>query len=473
MRHYRFGQGKWVFIDWMGIDPGYGSAWRGKISDGYCMPEGIRLQVHQPTLDYTPVLAADPGNPHEQLGIGFANFLYDQGRFRCWYTAMSRSGNPRWPVLMRQCHAESDDGVTWRKPKFHLREFAGSRDNNLILGPEGYVFVDPSADADQRYKMVAPGGKAGVLGAVSADGLHFTQLPQPILPGNNSDTDDVGWYNPRTNQYVIYTRQADGRMQRRGVNRSASADFTHFPPSTPVIEANPLDPPDWDYYCNGFLPWPGAEAAYVMQLAVYEHHTDVVKVHLAVSRDEVLWHRPMGRTPWVDADGHRPRFPSLYPCGGVLTTGSGDAREWSLYFHLDHLAHNELEAKFAECQPYLIRGTLRPDGFMSLTADGHGQCWTVPFTLASDELALNYRTRYSGYVKGELIETPVVGAAGHSVTEGTPIPGFTLADADPLTGDALQQPLSWRGQTSLAHLRGREVRLRLSLFKAELYALHF
>lgn len=305
MRHYGFGRGKWVFVDWMAIEPGYGVAWKGAITDGYCMPEGVRIAVHQPMLDFTPVIAATPGAAHEQTGIGFACFLHDPNYsdsgddlrgdfrgapFRCWYNAMSPSGNPRWPVVIRHGHAVSDDGIHWRKPALNIQEFAGSKDNNLIVGPQGYVFIDPTVPpgSDGRYKMVAPGGSHGLLGATSADGLTFKQLPQPILPKNNTDTDDVCWFNPRTGRYVVYLRQTDGVMQRRGINRSESADFTSFPPSEPVIEANPIDPPDWDYYCNGFMPWPGAEDAYVMQIAIFKHHIDVVDVHLALSRDEKL-----------------------------------------------------------------------------------------------------------------------------------------------------------------------------------------
>jgi len=471
MRHYGMGRGKWVFVDWMGIEPGYGTAWGGVLSDGYCMPEGVRIAVHRPVMDFdAPILEATPGMAHETCGIGNAMFMKDQGRFRCWYTAVSPNDHPRWKVLMRLCYAESDDGVAWRKPILNLREFNGSTQNNLVPGPEGHVFIDPSAPDEQRYKMVAPGGRAGVLGAYSADGYRFTQLPQAVLPGNNSDTDNTAWFNPKTGRYAVYTRQTDGVMQRRGINRSETSDFTSFPPSTPVVESSPNDPPDWDTYFNGFTPWPGAEDAYVMMMSIYRHYTDDVEVHLGTSRDELIWHRPLGREPWATGAGLPTRLGSFYSCGGVLQTAP---KEWSVYFHVHPFGHNEVVPKLDEYCGWLIRGRLREDGFTSLTADGHGQFWTVPFKLESDEIRLNYRSLYSGYVKCEVIETAIVGGTGHSVSIGEPANGFGMADCDPMIGDSADQAITWRGNSSLAALRGKEVRLRLSMFKSDLYAMKF
>jgi hypothetical protein len=58
--------------------------------------------------------------------------------------------------------------------------------------------------------------------------------------------------------------------------------------------------------------------------------------------------------------------------------------------------------------------------------------------------------------------------------DGTPIPGFTLADSDILYGDGIELPVSWRGgQTELKELAGRALRLRFELKDADLYAIRF
>ena len=44
MRTHDFGRGKWVFIDWMGIGPGYGMAWSGEETvAGDSVPRGRRF----------------------------------------------------------------------------------------------------------------------------------------------------------------------------------------------------------------------------------------------------------------------------------------------------------------------------------------------------------------------------------------------------------------------------------------------
>ena len=99
------------------------------------------------------------------------------------------------------------------------------------------------------------------------------------------------WFNPRTNRYALYTRQTDGLMQRRGINRSETADFANFPPSVPVIESSPTDPPDWDYYYNGFLPWPGLSsgAAQLRRPIPFRHHGQALR-----ACDELLTRRTLG-----------------------------------------------------------------------------------------------------------------------------------------------------------------------------------
>jgi hypothetical protein len=74
------------------------------------------------------------------------------------------------------------------------------------------------------------------------------------------------------------------------------------------------------------------------------------------------------------------------------------------------------------------RYTLRTDGFMSIHAplDG-GEILTKPLVFEGKKLILNFATSAAGEIKVELQDA-----------HGTPIPGFTLADAKPLIGDAIK-----------------------------------
>jgi len=209
-----------------------------------------------------------------------------------------------------------------------------------------------------------------------------------------------------------------------------------------------------------------------MRLSVYRHTTDVMEVVLATSRDERIWHRPLGNEPWLlPATAPRFRLESIYACAGIVPTGTG---EWSTYAGGIRHGHNHPADGYgaATANEGLLRVPMREDGFMSLSAEGHGQFWTVPFRLESTTLAVNAAVRYSGHVACEVLEAGL-GETGEAVTVGKPIPGYTLADCVPVTGDQVHAPLAWTAGPDLRALRGRTVRLHLQLFKADLYALRF
>jgi hypothetical protein len=55
MRHYRLGQKKWVFIDWMNIFAGYGTDPQGRpLKHGFLVPRGIELRTHRPHIESEP-----------------------------------------------------------------------------------------------------------------------------------------------------------------------------------------------------------------------------------------------------------------------------------------------------------------------------------------------------------------------------------------------------------------------------------
>jgi len=461
MRHCGFGTGKWVFVDWLGIEPGYGTRWSGEPSSGYCVPSGIELRTHMPNVASDFCIPLD--RPWEKGGVAYATFLDDDGLFRCWY---EHGGG--------LAYAESDDGETWRKPSLGLTEFDGSTANNLLdfyMHGAG-VFVDPHAPRAERYKMAGclwSEHERAVIGAVSPDGLHWTPLPEPVLQPQHADTQSICLYDNVLGRYVLYTRQTDGVMQRRGINRAVADEFRQFEPSVPILECDPLDPPDWDLYCNGYSKWPGTMGAHVMRLSVYKHTPDVVDVHLAVSRDGLVWHRPQGRTPWIAGGPSLPEpYPSIYACAGILQCAPG---EWSTYVGALPCAHNEPIERMTR-PAGILRARMREDGFMSLSSEGRGEFWTVPFTMSADTIRLNVMTRYSGFARAELLASSG-GDTGSEATGIEVITGHSLADCVPITGDHIDVPLTWRGCGAQDALRGRTVRLHVELFKADLYAIRF
>lgn len=471
MRDYGFGKGKWVFIDWMGIEPGYGTIWPGSeqaarspIGNSYCMPRGVRIKAHKGYALPEPVQVS--GAPDQGFAEhAYATFLLDDGTYRCWYECRRRGGLG---------YAESDDGVNWRCPALGLTEWNGSTANNLVklegVGAHGTgVFKDPSAPPDERYKMVScrwTETERAVMGAVSPDGLYWKPLAEPVLPNQHADTKNNCHYDEKRGLYVLYTRQTDGAMQRRGVNRAESADFRRFPESVPVFESIPNDPPDWDIYCSGYSAWPGADNAHVMRLSMYHRTLDTMEVHLATSRDEANWHRHLGEEPWADLG--QAYTGTAYAADGITPTSPG---EWSTFVATYSHRHNEPPPEDEEVRAYRV--PMREDGFVSLSSEGEGEFWTVPFVLESDEISVNVKAAYSGYLRGEILESLSGASTGERISAEKVADGYSLDECIPINGDHINAPLTWRDGPDLTGLQGHTVRLHFTMFNADLYALRF
>jgi hypothetical protein len=56
---------------------------------------------------------------------------------------------------------------------------------------------------------------------------------------------------------------------------------------------------------------------------------------------------------------------------------------------------------------------------------------------------------------------------------GRALPGFSLADCQPVFGDTIQRMVTWQKGGDVSSLAGRTVRLRFVLKDADLYALQF
>lgn len=70
------------------------------------------------------------------------------------------------------------------------------------------------------------------------------------------------------------------------------------------------------------------------------------------------------------------------------------------------------------------------------------------------------------------------GSAGTAFVElqdadGKPIPGFTLADCENLSGNFIDQAVYWKGRPDVSALAGCPVRIHIMLKRAKLYAFQF
>jgi hypothetical protein len=369
-----------------------------------------------------------------------------------------------------------------------LYEVAGTRENNVVwagLGPTSHNFAPllderPGVPPEQRYKALAGTQTTGLLGFVSPDGVHWQRLQEaPLLPSIEGDyrydSQNVAFWSAHEGCYVCYFRS--WRDGVRTISRSTSEDFVHWSPGRAMaFGETPLE----HLYINQTHPFYRAPHIYVALAARFMPGRKVLSDEEG-QRYNVGSHRGVGY--WQDCSeavlltsrgGNRYERTfmeafvrpgpdrrnwvsrSNYPALGVVPTcfgPDGVEREMSLYV----MRHNQ--------QPtaHLERLTLRVDGFASLHGPyAGGEMVTVPFRFEGGELTLNYASGAAGHVCVELMDEGQAALAG-----------YTLEDADPLIGDAVQRVASWQGESDLSRLAGQVVRLRLQLKDADVYSFRF
>jgi len=468
---------------------------------------GLRLALHQPERKEI-VFKTD--QPWEGNASGYQSVLYADGKYRMYYRGMNygRSmGVTDTTVPDHEwflCTAESEDGIRWMRPVLGICEFKGSRQNNIILNPAMVkpfsahpactaVFIDanPACPPDQRFKLVLTNEDGrdkkhyGMHVMASADGLHFRMLTRERCVSDGIfDSQNTIFWDPTIGKYRAYYRNF--RNGIRDIMTAASADILHFPPGKQVarrqgkeyaLYTNQMQPYyraphiilgfPMRYHDRGTNSWnwpamsalPGLANRKARSAASPRFGTTVTDAVLLASRD--------GETVrfWEEAfmrPGPRQKESWVYGDNFIF---------WGLVETASHLGDAPNEISFYSTEAYwegnatkIRRSTLRLDGFVSAQAPAAGgELVTRPLLFAGDRLSLNFETGGPGELKVEL-QNP----------DGTPVPGYALADCFPIFGDHIDFPVSWKGKgTDVGALAGKPVRIRFALKDADLYAFQF
>jgi hypothetical protein len=184
-----------------------------------------------------------------------------------------------------------------------------------------------------------------------------------------------------------------------------------------------------------------------------------VDIQLATSRDGLLWSRPE-RRPIIPLEPYRSMYamPNLVPL---------NAEEWGLMFIGQFDLHDWGEAPQALPPPEWRWAVWKRERLVALEAPVEGRVTLVERGCQGEELRLNYQAqKEGGWLKVELVEPPTSPAAPVK-----PFPGFSLVEADALTGDELSRAATWKGSSNLAALKGRKVSARLHMARAKLFAI--
>lgn len=461
---------------------------------------GIRL-VAQKAERRGPLLERE--KPWEARGLSLSTVLKEDGLYRAWGPCEDAA------KMRRVAYYESEDGLTWKRPRLGLAEYEGDRQTNLLElspGKEGnslwgwMVFRDPSAPPSERYKAIKearfdpetfaryrsrwpndwlPTGYRkdfwyGSLGAVSPDGLQWKVLPDPLFI-EHCDTQNIAYYDTRLGKYVIYTRshtigvhsaKSDvpwgvnswGGNARRAIGRTESADFHHFPPSKIILSAGPDMSPSESLYTNGRTTIPGCPDLPVMFPTIYDGPMDdTTSIGLASSPDGLDWNwvpgpRVLETAPFGQWDGG---CLFAHPELNELADGS---------FGLPYTGYVYPHKYPRGAWQFLPGMAIWPRGrLIALAAPEEGRFTTVGFVPPTGKLALNVRTKRAGCVRVEAVEYP----------SGKVLPGRSFAEMIPIVGDHSRAPVTWGAACELGVRDGQAIRLRLRLEKAELFSLEF
>lgn len=454
-------------------------------------PWGLEFNIEKPER-VGPLITRE--KPWEAMGIRPLSLFEENGVYRIWGRCQDRDGEDH------NCYFESLDGISWTRPNLGLVEFEGATENNLYPGGNmGSVFRDPAAPPEERYKTVwhgdfdperfekdyrlwrpyslmaletDPGRVHSIRAAVSPDGFHWTELPDPVSV-EPSDTDVIAYYDENLEKYVMYTRaqmvgsrapgfsidihqRRNNFTHRRAIGRSESKDFRQFPISQIIIEPGVDMKPTDSYYTNCRTSIPGAPDHHLMFPAVYHLADDTTSIELHTSYDGKTWHKVPGGYILDVAEEGAWDSGCIFAVQGLTELPDGS---WVLPYVGFRYPH-----KFPRGAWSYDVGLMKwPKGrLMALEAKDKGEFTTVAFVAPGERLRINAVTKLAG---GILVEACDFNAKT--------LPGRSFADAVPIVGDQHKAPVRWKNAETLGVRKGEPLVLRFRLDKAKIFGLDF
>ena len=435
------------------------------------MTGGVKQFLHKPEPKEV-VFITDA--PWEGNTSAYYTIFRDGDLFRMYYRAS------HWDTETKKethrevtCYAESRDGLHWVKPKLGLFEFNGSSENNIVVDGLGtHCFVafkdgNPACPPESRYKGISRGrpvGKKGLYVFESPDGIRWKLMRnEPVITEGEFDSQNLAYWDAHTLHYREYHRSFVKGI--RAIMTSTSSDFIHW--TKPVLLTYQEGIPMQHLYTNAVQSYGRAPHLFIGFPTRYlPEDGQRVEPTLMTSRNGLLFHRWLEPVVPESAPKDRGGNRSNYMAWGLVEIPGRP----------NHLSVYATEAYYTGPDSRVRRFEYRKDGFVSLRGDAQGGVLnTKLFKLGpqAGRLTLNYSANQGGQVRVGLYQP-----------NGTAIPGHSLSECQPLTGDQLNQTVMWKSIignnvgkaiNDISHLSRKypAVRLRFELKNADLFSLQF
>ena len=470
--------------------------------------KGSEQRLHHPIPQE---VAIQHDAPWEGTGCGYHSVFHDGERYRMYYKAWHidvRKGSintGRHPLYC--CYAESDDGITWRKPDLGIWDFKGSKQNNITMisktvkglkvdpgHPAVFMDENPNAAPDAKFKAIfRSAGKRGLLPFKSPDGFNWSPMTeQPIFNGLGAfDSQNLAFWDPSLGKYRAFWRIftyggiTDKEWKPKGHRAIRTALSDDMKTWTDVRDCTYEDSP--------------VEHLYTHQVKHYHRAPHILigfpNRYIDRGHSASMSALPDPENRKLRAAAGQPRYG--YALSETLLMASRDGvhfKRWNeaflrpgiqrpgtWHYGAQYMGWHAVETKSAlpgapnELSLYATEGywhgkgstlrryTLRLDGFVSITAGMKGgEFITKPITFKGKELELNFATSAAGGLRVEIQNE-----------KGKPIPGYALADCPVTFGDTVARKVTWKNGNDVGKLAGKPIRLRFELKDADLYSYRF
>ena len=472
--------------------------------------EALTFQLHAPTPREIALVTDQPweGNSCGYIAVipgdntDASARMYYKTQDCDWRQTPGDDGNNRDGFPQQDTHpigvacAESNDGIHWQKPSLNAVTFNGSGANNLVWLAPSASFDDvgqfcpfrdthPQCSDAARYKALGNprlATKARRLFPMqSPDGLHWSKMrDEPCMAEYKFDSPNTAFYDAQLGAYRAYFRH--GGPHGRAIFTATSPDFLNWTEGR-ILEYPGAAP--MQLYTNSIQPYPRAPHIYVGFPTRYvprdaydatiealpqkelrrELSNNTPRLGTALtdglfmsSRDGETWQRwdEAFLRPGPQQDGNWIYGDHFQSWGMLETPSARDGAPSELSFYATERYRHDSGVRFR-------RFSLRLDGFVSLNAPYRGGAFTTrPLLFSGDRLMLNMATSAAGGLRVGLLDE-----------HGQSIDGFSLDDCDEVVGDETDRMVTWRGSGDLSALAGAPIRLHVTLWDADLYALRF